>query len=288
MKEGLLAPQRLVNLKTIPGLASIEPTPEGWRIGALTTLSRLAEDQSIAGPGEMSVLVQAVTATASPQLRHMATIGGNLLQRPRCWYYRNRLTHCWLKGGDRCFAVRGENRLHAILGRGACQAVHPSDPAVALLALDAEVTVTGRRGRETFPLTELFQRPRPDSRSQTTLGIDQVITHVFIPKPPQGSRGWYARIADRSAWDFALVSAAVQVALDGGIVRQARVVLGAVGPHPWRAEETENRLLGRPLERDTIDAAALVATAGAKPLEQNAYKVGQAQNLVREALRALM
>jgi xanthine dehydrogenase YagS FAD-binding subunit len=200
-----------VNLKTIPGLDQASRDSDGLHIGALTTLSRLAAHPLLSGSGELSVLREALESTASPQLRHMATVGGNLLQLPRCWYFRNKLTHCWLKGGRRCYAVRGENKYHAILGRGACQAVHASDPAVALVALEATVTLSGPEGTRTVPLTEAFRQPQADWRSQSDLGQNELLVDVFVPAQATGSWGTYIKVSDRTSWDFALVSLAVQL-----------------------------------------------------------------------------
>ena len=287
MKNGLAGPDRLVNLKTIAGLDRAEEREDGLRIGALTSLADLAEHPAVAGSPGLGCLREAILRSASPQLRHMATIGGNLLQKPRCWYFRNPLTHCWLKGGQRCFAVRGENKYHAILGRGACQAVHPSDPAVAMVALDAIVTAVGPGASRMFPLPDLFQIPQRDARSQTTLAADELITEVISPAQDRDSRSVYVKIAERSAWDFALVSAAVRLAIGDGVVRKARVVLGGVGPMPWRAEAAEAVLLGSRLTEEIVEQSADAAVEGARPLEHNGYKVDVARGAVRQALREL-
>jgi xanthine dehydrogenase YagS FAD-binding subunit len=281
MKEGLSAPEKLVNLKTIPTLGQMRTGRDGWRIGATVTLANIAAHMSMS---RVPCLQQAIVQSASPQLRHMATLGGNLAQRPRCWYYRNVLTHCWRKGGQTCYAFRGENRDHAILGGGPCHAVHPSDPAVALLALDALVTVAGPGSARAVPLGELYRLPKGQERSGIALAPNEIITEVAIPAPARESRGAYVKVARRAAWDFALASAAVQVVLADGVVQQARVALGGVATIPWRAQEAEQALLGQPLSAEVIDAAARAATAGAKPLAQNAYKVELLQGVVRQAL----
>jgi len=281
MKEGLSAPERLVNLKTIPRLGQMMTGRDGWRIGATVTLAHIAAHISMA---RLPCLQQAIVQSASPQLRHMATLGGNLVQRPRCWYYRNALTPCWRKGGKMCYAFRGENKDHAILGGGPCHAVHPSDPAVALLALDATVTVAGPASTRTIPLGELYAKPSVKERSGITLAPNEIITEIAIPSPAAGSRGAYVKVARRAAWDFALASAAVQLVLADGVVQQARVALGGAAVMPWRALEAEQALLGQPLSQGVIDAAARAATAGAKPLFQNAYKVDLLQGVVRQAL----
>jgi xanthine dehydrogenase YagS FAD-binding subunit len=287
IKEDLLAPECLVDIKRVPDLDRIEEREDGLHIGALARLSALANDPDVSEKDAMACLYEALLNTASPQLRHMATIGGNLLQRPRCWYFRNKLTHCLRKGGRTCYAFRGENKYHAILGGGPCYIVHPSDPAVALLALGASVVVVGPEGSRTVPLSDFYLLPRDDAHREVALGPGELLTEIVVPSPPEGSRGTYRKVAERQAWDFSLVSAAVQLALDGDVVRSARVALGGVAPVPWQAEEAEQALVGQPLSDAAIDAVSVAATSGARPLEQNAYKVELAQGVVREALRAV-
>ena len=285
-KEDLIAPSRLVDIKRIPGLDGIEEREDGWHIGALTPLYRVAAHRAISRLPELAVLHQALRETASPQIRHMATLGGNLLQRPRCWYFRNQLTHCLRKGGELCLAFRGENRYHAILGGGPCYIVHPSDPAVALLALDAAVVIHGLEGARTVPLSSFYLLPKQNAHQEVALAPDELLTEVVVPRPAQGTRGTYVKVAEHGARDFCLVSAAVQIATADDIVIGARVTLGGVAPVPWRAQEAEQSLLGSALSDETIDQATLSSTAGARPLTQNGYKVDLAHGVVRQALRA--
>jgi xanthine dehydrogenase YagS FAD-binding subunit len=287
MKRGLAAPERLVNLKTIDGLRGIERVEGEWRVGALTTLSELAGLEAPAAREELALLSQAAEESASPQLRHAATIGGNLVQRPRCWYFRNPLIHCWLKGGDHCFAASGKNACHAILGAGTCHIVHPSDPAVALLALDARVEVAGPGGRRQVKLADLYAKPRRGARGETMLGVDELVTGLVVPASPAGARGAFVKVAERQAWDFALVSAAAQLSFGGEAVVGARVVLGGVAAMPWRARQAEDALVGGPLSPERMTAAASASTAGAAPLSENGYKVRLVQGVIREALRPL-
>jgi xanthine dehydrogenase YagS FAD-binding subunit len=284
MKKGLTTPGRLVDLKAIEALRGIEREEDRWRIGALTTLSTLARRGSD-GSDDLTSLTEAAVESASPQLRHVATLGGNLVQRPRCWYFRNPLAHCWLKGGDRCLAATGRNAYHAILGPGTCRMVHPSDPAVALHALDARVEIVGREGTRTLDLAAFFARPRRGAWSETVLNADELVAALLIPRPPDGARGAYVKVAERAAWDFALVSAAVQVDLNGEMVTEARVALGGVASLPWRAREAEERLVGRALTAGTIEEAASASSFGAAPLPENGYKVQLVEGAVREALR---
>ena len=287
MKEELISPERLVDLKRIPGLDQVNEDGDGLRIGALIKLSALLGHPVVRQRPELACLREALLATASPQLRHMATLGGNLIQRPRCWYFRNKLTYCLRKGGQRCFAFRGENKYHAILGGGPCYIVHPSDPAVALLALDASVIVAGKRGTRTVPLTDFYLLPKQDAHREVALEADELVTEVLIPSPAAGTRGTYVKVAERQAWDFALLSAAVQLTFDGDAVHEARVALGAVAPVPWRAKEVEEVLAGKALTADVIDGAAEAATTGARSLAQNGYKVDLTQGVLRQALRQL-
>jgi xanthine dehydrogenase YagS FAD-binding subunit len=284
LKEGLDAPSRLVSLKRIPGLDRVREDEAGLRIGSLTPLFRLVDEPAVADQLALACLHQALVETATPQIRHMATIGGNLLQRPRCWYLRNKLTHCLRKGGGRCFAFRGENKRHAILGGGPCYVVHPSDPAVALLALDASVVVMGPEGTRTVPLPDFYLLPRQDVHRETVLTDREVLTEVLIPKPLANSRGTYLKVPERGNRDFALASVALQLTMSKGTVDRARVVLGGVAPVPWRSTAAEKALVGHALVQEVIDHASRVSTEGARPLDQNAYKVELIQGLLRQAL----
>ena len=286
-KEDLIAPECLVDIKRLPGLDGIEEKEDGLHIGAMVRLSVLANDPAVTGCAELACLYEALLHTASPQLRHMATLGGNLLQRPHCWYFRNKLTHCLRKGGQTCYAFRGENKYHAILGGGPCYIVHGSDPAVALLALDASVTVVGPDGERTVPLSEFYLLPREDAHREVALAPGELLTEVTVPIPPTGARGTYHKVAERQSWDFGLVTAAVLVVLQGDVVESARVTMGGVAPVPWRAIESEQALAGQPLSDAAIEAAALAATSGARLLQDNAYKIELAQGVVRQALRSV-
>ena len=287
MKEELIAPGKLVSLQQIPGLDQVREEQGKLHIGALTPMSRLMAHPAIRQRQELACLHQALLETASPQIRHRATIGGNLLQRPRCWYFRHRLTYCLRKGGRQCFAFRGENRHHAILGGGPCYIVHPSDPATALIAVDASVTIAGRGGTRSLSLADLYLLPRQDAHREAALAPDELLTEIIVPTPEVGSRGVYIKVPEHGARDFALVSVAAQVQLSEGTVRQVRVVLGGVAPAPWRSHGVEEALQGHPLSDQAIEQAAQAATAGARPLAQNAYKVSLAQNLVRQALQGV-
>ena len=284
MKEGLARPQRLINIVPAAALRGIQGTAEtGLRIGALTTLAELERDATVAAV--YPILREAAWDAATPQLRNAATIGGNLLQRPRCWYFRGEQT-CWLKGGDTCYARDGRNDQHAILGTEArpCVAVHPSDLAPALIALDATVTVASRRGERTVPVSELLAMPAPEQRIEHHLAADELITAIHLPPQPQGAAGAYLKVMERAAWSFALVSAAAHVVSQGGTVARARLVLGSVAAVPWRAMAAEEMMLGQALTPELAARAADAAVAGARPLTYNGFKVRLARELARRAL----
>lgn len=285
LKLGIIAPDRLVNLKTIPGLDEIRfDESNGLRLGALATLMAIGDNPVV--QERYPMLAQAILRAASPQLRNMGTIGGNLNQHSRCWYYRGPF-HCWLKGGQMCYARDGENAHHAILGGMPCNTVQPSDPATALIALGAEVRVMGQGGERTLPLEQFFQLPKVGSRMLTVLAPAEIVTEIAVPVPAAGSRGTFLKAMDRQVWAFALASVAALLTLDGGTVREARLVLGGVAPRPWRVPDAEAALQGGRLDEAAIERAAEQSVAGAKPLAHNGYKVPLVKGLVREALRPL-
>lgn len=283
MKADIAAPDRLVDIKRLEDLpAGISEAADGVTLGTLTTLSEIETNSLIRE--RFPVLAQAASLAATPQLRNMATLGGNLLQRPRCWYFRNALVHCWLKGGDECQAVDGRNQQHALFGGGPCYAVHPSDLAPALVALDATVHLRGPNGERTLPLEEFYALPQDDRRRETIIEPNEIILSIHIPNRPGSHHSVYLKAMDRKVWAFALASVAAVVAVDSGRIAEARIVLGGVAPIPWRATEAEKFLLGKEVTPEQILQAASRALAGAQPLAENGYKVPLAQNLVRRAL----
>lgn len=282
MKAGLANPDRLIDIKPAASLRYLRFDDDGaLRIGALTTLAQIERDAELAE--RLPILPAAVRDAATPQLRAMATVGGNLLQRNRCWYFRGE-QQCWLKGGDECFAREGANKYMAIFDQSPCVAVHPSDLAPALVALDASVVVEGAAGRRTLPVSELLRPPSASERNEQRLPSGELIVEVVVPPQPAGARGVYMKAMDRHAWAFALVSVAAQVAVEDGAVRQARIVLGGVANVPWRVTDAENVLTGKPLTSALAGEAADLAIAGAAPLAENGYKVTLARELVRRAL----
>jgi xanthine dehydrogenase YagS FAD-binding subunit len=287
MKAEVAAPSLLVNVKALPELeAGIREAPDGLAIGALTTLAEI--ETSAVVRERYPALAEACALAATPQLRNMATLGGNLLQRPRCWYFRNHLFHCWLKGGDECQARDGENQQHAIFDQSPCVAVHPSDPPVALLALDASVALRGPRGERTVPLADFFAPPTEERRTETTLGDDELVVAVHLPTPHASARNAYLKAMDRKVWAFAMVSVAVSARVENGRVSACRLVLGGVANVPWRAERAEQALAGQAPDDALLGQAAEAALAGAQPLAHNAYKLPLARTLVRRALSAVL
>jgi xanthine dehydrogenase YagS FAD-binding subunit len=282
MYAGLIAPSRLIDLKPANELRYLRFADDGTlRIGAL---ARLAEvERSAEMHARLPLLVQAAREAATPQLRNMATMGGNLLQRPRCWYYRGGLD-CWVRGGAECFARAGENEHHAIFDQSPCVAVHPSDLAPALIALDAAVELDGPRGARALPVADFLAPPSDGRRVEHVLQPGELITAVQVPAQPDGSRGVFLKMMERQAWAFALVSVAAQVTLREGVIERARVVLGGVANTPLRAAATEAALEGRACTGEIAAHAAALAVEGATPLRQNEYKVAMARELIRRAL----
>jgi xanthine dehydrogenase YagS FAD-binding subunit len=254
----------------------------GLRIGALTPVSEVARNPLVRQ--RYAALAEGAAEVASPQLRHQGTIGGNLCQKPRCWYYRGEF-HCLRKGGGTCFAARGENQFHAIFGSGdICYIVHPSDTAPPLVALNAELEIAGPNGRRTAPAEGFHVLPADDVRRETWLEPGEILTAVRLPPPPPLLRTSYRKIRARRAWDFALAGVALALQVEAGRVRDGRVVLSGAAPVPWRSAPAEDALRGQPLTPDLIAAAASTAVAGAQPLEKNAYKIPLFRGMIEEEL----
>jgi xanthine dehydrogenase YagS FAD-binding subunit len=285
LRDGVFQANRLVSINGVKELTGIRPRAGGGlRIGALTTLTEIAGNQQILAT--YPVLAQAAASVGSPQLRNQGTLGGNLCQRPRCWYFRGDF-HCLRKGGDTCFAAAGQNQLHCILGGYECFMVHPSDTAPALVALDAKVSVTGRRGARQMPLASFFVLPKESLVKENVLEPGDMVTEVLLEAPPSGARGAYRKVRERGSFDFALAGAAIVLAVAEGKVRTARVVLSGVAPVPWRSAEAEQALVGKPLDAATAGAAAAAAVKAAVPLAENGYKVPLVRGILEETLIAL-
>ncbi|MES2405479.1 MAG: xanthine dehydrogenase family protein subunit M [Pseudomonadota bacterium] len=284
MKLDVEMPSRVVDINHLP-LAEVERTPDGGlKIGALVRNSDLANHADV--QRDYPVLSQALLAGASGQLRNMATTGGNLLQRTRCVYFRDTATPCNKREpGSGCSAIDGYNRNLAVLGTsGHCIASNPSDMNVALTALQATIVIRGAKGERKVPIGEFFLLPGDTPQHETVMQPGDLITHVLLPPPQPGARSHYLKLRDRASYEFALASAAVLVASDGGTIRYARVALGGVGTKPWRSPEAEQALIGKSANRATFAAAADAAMRDAKPQSQNSFKIELAKRCVISAL----
>lgn len=284
MKERVATPQLLINLKTIPGLSYIKEERSGFRIGALTTLTEIEESKTV--QEKLLFLSQAAGEAASPQLRNAGTIGGNICQRPFCWYFRTASFTCLRKGGELCYAVTGDSRFHAILGGGPSYIVHPSDMAPALIAFGARIKIAGPAGEKTIPLEKFFVLPQVDYKRENILQPGEIVTEIQIPHPRTGSKGFYHKVRERQAWDHAIVSVSTVVQSKGEICQDARVVLGGVAPIPWRAAKAEAFLRGKKVDEAAARQAGEIALDGARPMKDNLYKVELAKSLVQRGLLA--
>jgi xanthine dehydrogenase YagS FAD-binding subunit len=285
IKEGVVEPDLVVDLKSIPGLAAIQKDKDGVRIGALTTVASLAAEATIRQdyPG----LSAAASSLATPQLRNVGTVGGNLCQRPRCWYYRDAQAACRKKGGSQCFASKGRNKYHAVFGGGICHIVFPSDLAPMLIALDAQVTIISPRGEKSLPLAEFYALPAKNVRRENILAPDELMREVKVPLAQKGSRSDYVKLKERETWDFALVSAAVRGNVSGGSLGAPAIVLGGVAPVPWRLSKTEASLKGKKLTAALIKEALRADLQEARPLAENGYKLPLVEAAVVRALLGL-
>jgi xanthine dehydrogenase YagS FAD-binding subunit len=284
VKEHLVAPDVLVNLKAIRGLDQIETQRGKVKIGGLITLDALSRDRRI--QQNYTVLAEAAEKVGTPQIRNAGTLAGNVCQRPWCWYFRNGFP-CLKNGGNICFSASGENQLHAIFGGGPSYIVHPSDTAPALVALDAEFHIAGPSGERVVPASEFFQLPRVDATRETVLAKDEVLTAVQLPSARPGTRSTYHKVLDREAWTHAVVSAAIVLDMDGQVCRSARVVLGGVAPIPWHLTKVEAMLAGQRITPELAAAAGEAAIEGAHPLAKNKYKVPLTKAVVKRTLLSL-
>jgi len=285
MKAGLLAPRRVVNLRTITEIGHIARQPDGGlRIGASVTLAQLARDPRVLASHR--ALAQAAGSSASPQLREVATLGGNLLQRPRCWYFRSTQHHCARKGGATCFAFAGENEYHAIFGQAGCAIVHPSTAATALVALGARVELVAARGeRRVVPLEAFFVPPAVDILRENDLRDGEIMTAVLVPRTGPHVRSVHMRQGELDSFDWPVADVAVVLDIeDDRLCRSASVILGAAAPIPYRARNAEAALSGSRISQDTARRAAQAALADASPLANNAYKLPIFETLVRRAI----
>lgn len=287
LKDDVRRPSRLIDLTALQGLDKIEVGAQGLRFGALVKMADAADHPAVRE--NYPVIAEALLASASPQIRNMATIGGNLLQRTRCVYFRDHGTACNKREpGSGCGALHGENRLHAVLGGGDhCIATHPSDLAVALVALDAMVVTERQGGGRRIPIDGFHLLPGTTPQRETALDPGELIVAVEVPALPYGHRSHYLKVRDRASFEFALASAAVAADVENGRIREARVALGGIATKPWRAREAEQALMGRPFAAASFESAAAQALATAQPAEHNKYKIPLAQRTLVRALSSL-
>jgi xanthine dehydrogenase YagS FAD-binding subunit len=272
MKENLVAPPRLVNIRNIKALKFIHEEKYQLRIGPLTTLAELAADENI--NRDCRALALAAAAAATPQVRNMATLGGNLLQRPRCWYFRNESFVCRKKGGEICYAHDGENQYHAIFHNDLCAMVHPSAMACALIAHGAKVELTSAKGKREVLLEKFLILPSVDLHRENTIGDDEMITEIRVPRTPGDGTSAYIKQGQKESFDWPLAEVAVVLEKDKhGQCRHASVVLGGAAPVPYRAVATEQKLQGAMIDEALARRAADAVLAEATPLSQNVYKI---------------
>ena len=277
LKNEAVKADKLINLKAVPGLNSIEYRPGyGLSIGACALVADIAGHPAIAE--KYNILAEAAEAVASPQLRNMGTVGGNICQRPRCWYFRGDY-NCLRKGGDLCYAVDGENRLHCIIGGGPCYIVHPSDIAVALTALDARLTIYSRGKSRDIPIAEFFVLPEEDDSHENILKPGEIITRIYVPDISPDTRSGYLKFRERAVWDFAVASVGLVQHGDGRV----SAAFGGVAPVPWTDFELNEALSNKSTRYDTIQNAF----RDAEPMEKNAYKVALVRTLLQRQLSRL-
>lgn len=285
MKDRVSAPKRVVNIKGIKELEGVRPEHEGLRIGALVTFDELAAHPVI--KSEFPAILQAVEGVSSPQIRSAGTVGGDLCQRPRCWYYRNGFGLLARDEDSKPLVPEGENKYHAILGNdGPAYFVNPSSLAPALIALDARVGLVGPNGRRELPVREFFVVPKKETEREHALHPNEILAEVMIPSASRGLRTTTYEVREKEALDWPLACASVALKMTGAHVASARIVLGHVAPVPWLAEGAGKWLTGKTLNEENAAKAGREAVTGAKPLSRNGYKVQLAQVAVKRALLA--
>ena len=282
MKEEVVHPRRLVNIKEIKELKGITSTPQGLRIGSLTTLNDLAVNEDVVK--DYPALHNALFEAASPQIRHVATIGGNLCQRPRCWYFRNGFGLLPKGENGKDVVAEGQNRFHAILGNeGPAKFVSPSTIAPVLIAYGAKVRLLGPRGKRELPLEKFFVIPKVDGQREHDLKPNEIVTEILLPPAGEMKVAHY-EIRQKALFDWPLAMSAVALKMDGSTVKSARIVLGYVAPVPWISEEAAQAMVGKGVLDDTAEAAGDAAVKSARPLSHNAYKVQLARVAVKRAI----
>jgi len=279
--KGMPLPEVLIDITTIKDIVGIKTDGGGTTIGAATTLSDIIDNKDLAA--KLPVLTNAALSVASPLIRNFGTLGGNINQRPRCWFFRGEDFNCYKKGGDFCYAVTGDNRYHAIIGGELCYIVHPSDTSTALLALGASAKIAGTGGERTVAFDDYFTGPRVDVLRENVLKPNEFMTHVTIPNPASGTKFGWTKLKDRQVYDFALISVAAVFTVSGGNWQDGRITLGGVSPVPYRAKVVEDFLKGKDIKATAKQAAAQIRTV-ARPMSLNSYKVDLAQGLIERTI----
>jgi len=281
MKEGIAQPDRLVNIRRVKGLDRIAQSERGLVLGPTVSLAKVASDP-VVGAGYRAI-AEAAGHAATPQIRNMATLGGNLLQRPRCWYFRSEAFHCKKKGGTMCYAQMGENQYHAIFDNHTCAIVHPSALATALVAFGAKIQLTTAEGARETPLESFFVLPEASPMRENLIAPGEVLTEVRVPSTA-GLTSAYTKQGELESHDWPLAEVAVVLEKKGDTIARASVVLGAAAPVPHRAKEAEAALTGKTLTEAVAREAARAAVAGATPLANNKYKVPMFEALIRRTI----
>ena len=285
LRDDIFGAEKLVSIGQLKALRGISQAGDGGlRIGALTTITEIENNKTLRE--RYSALAQAASEVGSPQLRNQGTIGGNICQKPRCWYYRGEF-HCLRKGGDTCYAYQGENQFHCIFGGDGCYIVHPSDTAPALVAFEAMVRVSGPGGSRLVPIGKFHVPPGENVQKETILKPNEIVNEILLPSAKGRLHSSYRKVRARRSWDFALASVALVLQFDGDKIARARVVLGGAAPVPWRSKEVEEAITGRRLDAETVTRAATAAVKNAQPLKQNGYKIPLFRGMIEEELTAI-
>lgn len=286
MKNYIYSPDKVVNLRAIPDLKYITEDGNSIKIGAMASITEVETDSLIIN--NFAALSKAAGLVASPQLRNMGTIAGNICQRPRCWYYRDHEINCLRKGGPNCFAIMGENKYHAILGGSRCFIVHPSDTAAALMAFDAKVKIVHPEGEKEVDIVDFFILPEVNLDRENILKPNEIVTEISVPIPENGTKSTFIKLQERKVWDFAIASTAVSLTFDGNECTKARIVLGAAAPIPWRSQDAEKELEGKTITENIAQRAAEASVYGSNPMADSAYKVPLFKSIVKRAILELV
>jgi xanthine dehydrogenase YagS FAD-binding subunit len=283
MKEHIAAPKRVVNIRNIEGFDQIKEDGGVLHLGPMLTLARVAEDKTIRA--KYAAIADSAGHAATPQIRNMATLGGNLLQRPRCWYFRNELFPCRKKGGEICFAQQGENQYHAIFNNQLCAIVHPSALACSLVAHGAKLELSGANNQKReVVLEEFLTLPSVDLHRENSIQPGELITDIRVPTPSEGSKSIYIKQGEKESFDWPIAEIAMVLKMEGETVKSASIVLGAAAPVPHRATEAEEAIVRKAIDENSARAAAKAALANATPLALNGYKIPLFENLLTRTL----